>query len=164
MQPGAFSTTRSANASPVSLSRRLRRIVTKRIEGSRKRGTRQPDNTRYCGRPTEWNDATDAPLVSSLSYIARDTSPISNPDSSLHLNKRTEIWEARLLLQLFLRQIVVDLDQVDRVKSSAQLRGTYPSARKYGISLHPQAYWNVSSRRRMFCTRPRSDCCSRQRA
>ena len=110
--------------------------MTKRIEGSRKRGTRQPDNTRYCGRPTEWNDATDAPLVSSLSYIARDTSPISNPDSSLHLNKRTEIWEARLLLQLFLRQIVVDLDQVDRVKSSAQLRGTYPSARKHGILLH----------------------------
>ena len=34
----------------------MRRILTTRIQRSRERGSRQPVNTKYCGRPTEWGN------------------------------------------------------------------------------------------------------------
>ena len=53
MKPGA------RGESPVALDFRSlnkRREMPKRIQRSRAKGSRQPPNTRYCGRPSKWGN------------------------------------------------------------------------------------------------------------
>ena len=50
MQPRAFSAAWEFGCESV------RRVLTRRIQRSRERGSQQPTNTKYCGRLTEWGN------------------------------------------------------------------------------------------------------------
>ena len=89
---------------------------------------------------TEWNEAPSRTSQTFWLILNGVHLPISSSGSSLRLSKLTERWDARLLLQFFLRQVVADLDQVDRVKSYAQLRKTRPDASFCRKMLHSKGF------------------------
>ena len=56
VQPGACSAAQDFNRRTAAQRWRVRQPVVRRIQRSRERGSRQPVNTKYCGRPTEWGN------------------------------------------------------------------------------------------------------------
>ena len=56
LQSGVGSSARGGSRGTANSRRSVGQPVVRRIQRSRERGSRQPTNAKYCGRPTEWGN------------------------------------------------------------------------------------------------------------
>ena len=56
LQSGVGSSARGGSRGTANSRRSVGQPVVRRIQRSRERGSRQPVNTKYCGRPTDWGN------------------------------------------------------------------------------------------------------------
>ena len=95
VQPEACSAALSFNCRAATSRRQVRQLMVSRIQRSRKRGSRQPANTKYCGPPTEWailfRQAKNLPAQRRWTRFARRSGPTGLPVTPARRERNSRI-------------------------------------------------------------------------